>query len=350
MRVSAIPLCVSACLVGCGSGSADASGDTTATQTTSGPSADVSSAPPTSDPPTSDPPTSGPDTSPGGSTESSEGPDVVPPVVFDLGAAPDTPFLDMGCRGIDFLFVVDNSGSMTAQQQKFLNSFDGFITAVEDSLGNVDSFNLGVITSDNFGNNAPGCTSIGSLVTRTTGAFESSNADCEPFSDGHRFATDQDDLTVKFPCIAQVGTSGSPIEQPVTALIAALDPAKAESGACNENFLRDDAILVVVIVSDDPPADFDLDDAHPNTDTSMWHELVLEAKQNDEKALVVIGFLPYDDVSCNGGLASPNLIGFVQSFEEQGVIASVCLPDYSPVFAETIATIAETCENFVAPG
>lgn len=341
-RMSAVPWCLGVCLAGCNSGgsgapdSLDTGGDDAPISTDDGGTTASES-------------TATPGTTSGVTTEPQEesGP---PPVVFDLGGTPDAPFLDMGCHGIDFLFVIDNSGSMTAQQAKFLNSFDGFIAAVEDSLGNVDSFNLGVITSDNFSNNAPGCTSIGSLVTRTTGAFESSNMDCEPFQEGHRFATEKDDLSVKFPCIAQVGTSGSPIEQPVTALIAALDPAKAEEGACNDDFLRKDSILVVVIVTDDPPMDFDLDDAHPSTDTSMWHDLVLEAKNNDEKALVVIGFVPWDNVSCNGGLESPNLIEFVQSFEEQGVLASVCLPDYSPVFAETIATIAETCENFVAPG
>lgn len=349
-RMSTVLWCLGACFVGCSSNDPGA-GESQAGSSGSPPStsgSDSRGSDSTDNPSTENPSTDNPATTSGVSTDQVDesGP---PPVVFDVGKSPDTPFIEEGCQGIDFLFVVDNSGSMTSQQAKFLNSFQGFITAVEDSLGNVNSFNLGVITSDNFGNNAPGCTTIGSLVTRTTGAFESSNMDCEPFEDGHRFLTEEDDLAVKFPCIAQVGTSGSPIEQPVTALIAALDPEKAESGACNDNFLRDNSILVVVIITDDPPFDFDLDDAHPTTDTTMWYDLVLEAKNNDEKAIVVIGFVPWDNVACNGGLESPNLIGFVESFGEQGVLASVCLPDYSPVFAETVETIAETCENFVAP-
>jgi hypothetical protein len=269
-------------------------------------------------------------------------------VKYDLGVIPDMPgYDDSGCQAIDFLFVIDNSGSMSSQQTQLLASFDGFITAIQDSLEDVDSYHVGVITSDNYTGNAPGCTTIGDLVTQTSG-WGALGQDCLPFEEGHRFATEQDDLVEKFPCIAQIGTAGSPIEQPVTATIAALDPAKAENGACNENFVRDNAILVIVIVTDDPPYDFDMDDAHPNTDTSTWHDDVVAAKAGNPDALVVIGFVPWMDTSCTGG-SSPNLIEFVESFEEQGVIASICLPDYGPVFAEAISTIESTCENFIPP-
>jgi hypothetical protein len=255
------------------------------------------------------------------------------------------PGITEGCTKIDFLFVVDNSGSMAAQQAQLLNSFNGFITAIEQSLEQVDSIHLGVITSDNYTGNQPGCNTIGDLVTQTAGS-QSSNMVCSPFAEGERFATQEDDIPVKFPCMAQVGTSGSPIEQPVTGLIAALDPAKAVAGGCNDNFIRDDAILVIVIVTDDPPYDFDMDDAHPLTDTSMWHDLVLEAKNGNEQALVVIGFIPWSNVACNGGAESPNLIGFIDSFDEQGIKASVCDADYGPLFADTILTIQGTCAGF----
>ncbi|MBX7080198.1 MAG: hypothetical protein K1X88_13470 [Nannocystaceae bacterium] len=268
-----------------------------------------------------------------------------PPVTFDLGGTPDAPpGLDQGCHAVDFLFVIDNSGSMAAQQAQLLNSFDGFITAIQDSLKQVDSYHVGVITSDAYTGNQPGCTAIGDLVSKTAG-FGAAGMDCTPFAEGNRFATDNDDLLEKFPCMAQVGTSGSPIEQPVTALIASLDPSKAENGGCNEEFIRDEAILVVVIVTDDPPYEFDLDDAHPNTDTSMWYDLVVEGKNGNEEAIVVIGFIPWSNIACTAA-ESPNLIGFVDAFGERGVKASVCEPDYGPIFAMAIETIQGTCSNF----
>jgi hypothetical protein len=271
--------------------------------------------------------------------------------VFDLGTLPDSPPSDMGCRKVDFLFAIDNSGSMSAQQVQLLNSFQGFIDAIQASLEDtVDSYHVGVVTSDDYVNNAPGCQTIGDLVSQT-GGFQALGQDCTPFAEGYRFATEQDDLSVKFPCIAQIGTSGSFIEQPVTATIAALDPAKAGPGDCNEEFLRDDAILVIVILTDDPPYNADFDDAHPDTDTSGWYQAVIDAKNGDPEAMVVIGFIPWNDISCVPlTLESPNLIGFVDAFGKQGVKASICEPDFGPIFAQTVETIVTTCQNFDPPG
>jgi len=76
-------------------------------------------------------------------------------VLFDLGVQPDAPPVDDGCAGIDLLFVIDNSGSMGAQQTQLLASFDGFILGIEESLDEVDSFHVGVVTSDDYTNNVP---------------------------------------------------------------------------------------------------------------------------------------------------------------------------------------------------
>jgi hypothetical protein len=273
------------------------------------------------------------------------------PIIFDLGGLPDSPQFEMGCRKVDFLFAIDNSGSMSAQQAQLLNSFQGFIDAIQASLeDSVDSYHVAVVSSDNYFGNAPGCTTIGDVVSQTSGS-QAAGQVCTPFAEGYRFATEQDDLSVKFPCMAQIGTSGSPIEQPVTATIAALDPAKAGPGGCNEGFLRDDAILVVVVLTDDPPYDPDFDDAHPGTDTSGWYDAIVAAKNGDPEAMVVLGFVPWSNVNCVVfGIESPNLIDFVQSFGDQGVLASICEPDFGPIFAQTVETIVTTCENFDPPG
>ncbi|MCX4241933.1 vWA domain-containing protein [Paraliomyxa miuraensis] len=287
-------------------------------------------------------------TSSSGTGDTTEGNDTQS-FTFDLGVLPDAPEFDQGCRKVDFLFVIDNSGSMTAQQMQLQNSFPGFITAMQATLeDSVDSYHVGVITSDNYNGNAPGCQTLGDLVSKTAGG-NSSNMDCTPFAEGHRFATEMDDLTTKFECIGRVGTSGSGTEQPITALLASFDPAKRGVGGCNEAFLRDDAILVVVVITDDPPAGT-LDDANLMTDTSTWYDSVVAAKNGDPEAMVVIGFVPWMNVSCVPlNIESPNLVGFVQSFGAQGVLASVCEPDYGPIFAQAVDTIVTTCENFEPP-
>jgi len=267
-------------------------------------------------------------------------------VVFDLGVQPDAPPVDDGCAGIDFLFVIDNSGSMGAQQTQLLASFDGFILGIEDSLDEVDSFHVGVVTSDDYGSNEAGCQVLGDLVSQTP-----AGGVCGPFAGGDRFLTDADDIATQFPCIGQVGINGSGNERPISALVAALSDENAAPGACNENFIRDDAILVVVVVTDDPPVPGYFDDAEPTIDTSGWAPAVLAAKDNNPEAVVVIGFIPWQDVSCVPlTTPSPNLIGFVDAFGEQGIKASICEPDYGPVFQSTLDTIKTTCDNFDPQG
>ena len=260
---------------------------------------------------------------------------------------PDLP-PEEGCGGIDFLFVIDNSGSMEGEQAQLLASFPAFIAAIEASLGELtDSYHVGVITSDAYQGNAPGCTGLGDLVTQTAGAGSSDQV-CTPFAEGNRYATEMDDLATVFPCIAQVGTTGSGVERPVSATIAALDPANGGAGACNEGFIRDEALLVVVILTDDPPYAPDLDDAHPTTDTTGWVDAVLAAKNDDPEAVVVMGFVPWMETGCVAlDIDSPNLVGFVEEFGDQGVLASICEPDYGPAFAEAVSTIVSTCEEFM---
>jgi hypothetical protein len=271
--------------------------------------------------------------------------------VLDLsGGSEGGPLPSQGCSGIDFLFVVDDSASMAAQQARLLSSFDGFIAAIQNTIVDVTSYHVGVVTSDAYAWNETGCRGLGDLVTVTGGA-DASGASCGPFAEGGRFASDQDDLSQKFPCIARVGTEGSAVELPVSAAIAALHPGKAEPGGCNEAFLRDDAILVVVIVTDDPPFEGDMDDAHPDALTAGWHDAIVDAKHGDEAATVVIGFVPWQDLSCLVyEVDSPNLVGFVESFGDRGVLASVCDPDYTSIFASTVATIQTTCQEFTPAG
>jgi hypothetical protein len=293
---------------------------------------------------------SGPSSSGSGSSSSGPAP------IFDVGLA-DMPG-DAGCHKADFLFVIDDSGSMAEHQQQLLDSFPGFIEAILGSLDQLDSVQVGVITSDAYAFNEPGCQELGALVTQTGGA-NSSMAVCTPFVGGKRFFTDEDSLAAVFNCVGRVGTEGSGQELPLTATVQALQPELVGVGGCNEGFLRPDAVLVVVIVTDDPPFPDTPDDAWPLVDTTWMHDALVEAKGGDETSIVMIGVVPWDDTSCvcpwccpGYGCMAPhaNAIELVESFGDQGVLASVCSADYAPVLADTIETIDATCAGFVPPG
>lgn len=272
-------------------------------------------------------------------------------VRLDLGSddGADSAAGPMGCNGIDFLFVIDDSKSMAMQQERLVASFPGFISAIQASLTDVTSYHVGVVTSDPYAYNQVGCKELGDLVT-VTGGEDSSAQNCGPFVEGNRFATEKDDLVNVFPCLAKVGSGGQNSEWPISSLVSALDPDRLAPGGCNEGFVRDDSILVVVVVTDDPPSELDPDDANPNADTSGWHEAVVAAKYGNDAAAVVIGFIPWDDLTCLPyAKDSPNLIDFVQSFEHNS-LTSVCTNDYASTFASTVAAIQTSCDEFTPVG
>ncbi|MCA9706498.1 MAG: hypothetical protein KDK70_11665 [Myxococcales bacterium] len=292
------------------------------------------------------------ETGPGAATGSSSSGPGDP--IFDVGAM-DLPPVAPGCRKADFLFVIDDSGSMAEHQQQLLDSFPGFIDAILGTLADLDSVHVGVVTSDAYAFNAPGCQELGAMVTQTGGA-DSSQAICTPFVGGKRFFTEEDSLAAAFNCVGRVGTDGSGNELPLSAAVRALQPELVGVGGCNEGFLRPDAILVVVIVTDDPPFPDTPDDAWPLVDVTAWHDAIVEAKGGNEEAIAMIGVVSWgDDRSCvcpwccpGWGCEAPNVnaIELVQSFGDHGVLTGVCADDYSPVLAQTIETIDVTCAVF----
>ena len=263
---------------------------------------------------------------------------------------------DDGCKKIDFLFVLDNSGSMFFHQVNLVNSFPGFIQTIQSQVQGQD-YHLMVIDTDADGEGlcetdcALGhflcptypCGTVLTACDKTLGAgvvrpygLNASNKDCA-LSGGQRYIVDgQPNLADTFGCIATVGASGSGNEMPMNALIAALGSPLAAPGACNEGFLRKDAILVVTIVSDAPP-DTAMEQVTDNVQD--WYDAVVQEK-GDPSAIVVIGLFTQAAAKYQEFVAKFGASGFVGSVEEQ---------DYSGLLAEAIAPIDTTCDNFTPP-
>lgn len=286
-----------------------------------------------------------------------------------------------GCRKIDFLFVIDNSGSMRDNQERLVAAFPGFIAAIGDEVAG-DDHHIMVVDSDESpawlceefldGAHCDGtnvqptdcneyeCGSIDALdacastlgagVVHPVGGY-ASNSDCG-FPPERRYLTsDDDDLTSKFACAARVGISGFGEELPMTGMVAALGEELSARGACNEGFLRDDAILVVTIVSDDPASMFAPNDDASAGDPQVWLDGLVAAKGGDLEAIVAIGLVPYDDTSCVfDNVPTERFVDFVELFGDRGVLGSVCSDDYAALFAETISVIDTTCDEFRPEG
>jgi hypothetical protein len=292
-----------------------------------------------------------------GSSTSTQGGDaaetVDPPVVWDLGAVPDAPEIEQGCTAVDFLFVIDNSGSMGDEQANLVNNWPAFITGIQSTLTEVDSYQVGVTTTDpNNTYNIAGCQQLGSLVVQT-GGNNSSMATCGPYSDGYNFMTENDDLAQTFTCAASVGTSGDLYELPMNAVEAVATKTEGGAGECNEGYIRDNALLVIVIITDEADGPGDPDSMTSTGTPQSWYDTVVASKQDIPENVAVLSLVNY-----NGGPCPPvgatadgqNIVDFTNLFAPNGFVAGICEPDYGPIFQEAIAVIEQACENFIPPG
>ena len=331
---------------------------------------------------------SGSSTGPGGS-DSATGSETGTPgttnggLKLDVGVGDTTTGAPaMGCRKVDFLFVIDNSGSMSDEQQNLINSFPSFIQTIQDQLEEAQDYHIMVVDTDAyvfggceglcplFLNTCPvalnqytcGVTKpelcedvIGAGVTYPKGQA-STNKDCNFASQARYMDVSEPDLTSTFACAAKVGT-GSTVdpERPMEAMVAAVASA-GKSADCNLGFLRKDAILVVTFITDE---DDSANDGSKGT-VDGWKASLIAAKKGDETALVVLGLFgdgdkpdgicpPFDPDNSTGAEPSPRLRQFVDSFGERGVAGSVCADSYKDFFMEAVGIIDSTCDGFVPP-
>jgi hypothetical protein len=268
------------------------------------------------------------------------------------------------CQKVDLLFVIDGSGSMADEQNSLISAFPGFIDTMRTQLDQNVGYNIGVIRTDP---NDISCVPnrYGVLVTRNYTAG-SSNDTCTPYASGFRYMTQDDNLNEKFPCAAMVGVGGDGDERPMQSIIGALSSPNIDAGECNEGFLRDDALLVLVIITDEEDDHETEKEAcgmtpSPGSDGEPedWFDAIVAAKGGIEGNIVVLSLVgpgapdpcpPLD--KCNGGIdgaeQTPRLIAFTWMFTH-GHVGPVC-GDYDPFFQDAVADIVQACEDFEPPG
>jgi hypothetical protein len=278
-----------------------------------------------------------------------------------------------GCQKVDFLFIIDNSGSMLEEQDNLASSFPSFINSIMSTLDQAQDYHIMVLDTDAWvyascpllcafpllpgicvgyqcGVTQPAqCENIlGAGVTYPKGA-NASNMNCN-FANGLRFMTDAEpNLVQAFQCAARVGTdSTDDPERPMEAMVAAVADV-GPAAICNFQFLRDDAILVVTFVTDED------DNAGDGSSggVDIWRQALIDAKNGNEDAIVTLGLFGDDDLPnaiCNGGAeTSPRLRQFLESWGDKGLFGSICAQDYDDFFQAAVDLIDTTCDEFMPP-
>lgn len=172
-----------------------------------------------------------------------------------VGDLPSPSTTDSGL--LDILVVIDSSSSMAAEQVLVAQEIKILMDQLPAPRGGTMSVHLGVISSDMgagpFG--ISGCSDTGD-----DGALQPGDAACNGPTDSfieHEFGAEGSretnypgTLEEAFACTATLGTSGCGFEQPLAAMRRGLEQ-HALASATGTGFLRDDARLAVIFVTDE---------------------------------------------------------------------------------------------------
>ncbi len=161
-------------------------------------------------------------------------------------------YQQLSVRKVDILWVVDSSGSMAPKQARLAANFTGFINQLVTANPPID-FHIGVVSTD-----TDDPASRGALHGWSLGALSGEYISCTPQTAGGTLCNTNPSTAgavasagTAFTQMSNVGTSGSPQERGLLAAYLALSNPANLSTASTERFIRGDAALYVVAVSDE---------------------------------------------------------------------------------------------------
>ena len=296
----------------------------------------------------------------------------------DVGSSMDFgPVQPPGCKGkVDVLFVISRLHTMVTEQEQLLASFPGFIDTIEQTL---EGFDVHIMTANPDGiwpgkyvceGGDGGCSDfwptcgpyaedydcktykdlvtecdevLGAGLTFNTGGY-AANKVCDLHGGNRYIVGDEPDMAGAFECIAKVGTSGA--DPPLgDAMIAALSSKLNGPKGCNEGFLREDALLVVVLIMDN-------EDGKSKSYAKTQYEAIVAAKGNPS-AVVMLAVVPQPlkegqpkVPGCTYDVPPLDFGDLLSKFPYHE-FGDTCAPSYAPFFDKAAAKIGEACGSFI---
>lgn len=218
---------------------------------------------------------------------------------------------------VDVLWVIDNSLSMADEQAEVADKFSQFISGIESSQ--LD-FHIGVVTTD----------------------MESPAGRGQLIGDPPYLTNETKDYEALFAERVQVGVDGSDREKGIDAAITALtEPLRSGS---NAGFLREDAILSIIYVSDENDCTdrgaLDTygdalscyehsDELYPIRDLIEEHEAL---KDSNDRILISAIVGPEVQQNCDGAVPGFRYQTMARAFG--GLDASICQASFASIMTE----------------
>lgn len=263
------------------------------------------------------------------------------------------------CNKMDIVFIVDDSGSMSEEQANLTTNFPQFANVLDTYTtmsGDTLDYRLAVTTTGRDVDYTiqppiPGFPPLTQSEDGDNGKFRKSSSMPRPWierADGN--------VATTFANVAKVGTSGPSLEMPLYALQLALTDRVSDGS--NAGFLREDALLAVVILTDEDDCsrednNFTVENdacgsGIPQIVPTMNYVNFLDGVVGNRgrwATAVIAG--PTDCSSAFGdAYAADRLQQFVGQAGSNAVFSSICDGNLSAALAQALDTFSAACDNF----
>ena len=249
------------------------------------------------------------------------------------------------CKKMDIVFVIDNSPSMTEEQNNLAANLPRFVKIIDDyktKMGDPLDYRLAVTSTDDRADKGTFAVGPGPLAP----------AGCVAGPARPWLQRTDSNVAGFFSCRAELGTRGSGTERPLECgLLSVTERIRDNTNVSSTSrFLRDDALLAMVLITDE--------DEGSAGDTGSLARPMAEYPAAFDKlkggrarwaTAVIAG--PSDCSSPGFGTAAEakRLKGFITAVGKNGAFASICTGDLTDGLTKALATFDQACKAFVPP-
>ena len=231
---------------------------------------------------------------------------------------------------VDILLVVDNSCSMDPYQTKVADNFDSFLTYLEEAQV---EYHIGVVTTTvEVPEPQPEYNCPASVVNQIPEGGH--------LVGGGWITNDTSDKEDLFNTMVEVGVCGNGAEMGLeSALLALSPPISVEE---NLGFLRDDAYLSMIFVSDE-------EDGSPLPVNDYINKYREVKGQRDRDVFNASALVVLDEQECAAEVATGSSLGsrYVDVAEQNdGVQASICADDFAGILTEISLRSSRLLDTF----
>lgn len=272
---------------------------------------------------------------------------------------------DCGCTAVDILFVVDNSGSMDAHRDPIAAAFDPFVDQMVASLQDGTSLHVGVTRATGFYDPGNGSAISGCVASYLDGTYAppdvmqttTNGQQGRLFDyDGRRFfeyetGLDSGALKTWFEGALGGAIQGDDHSNTETVVAGAAYPFHPVNATHNAGFMRDQAVLLLFLISDAP------DLTPESVPTQDFIDMVSQAKSAcGDHCILTAGTTAAGCYEGANTAQNNRLYEFMNGFG-QAPAARVDLftagesPDFASVLGSALSdVIATTCESIPPVG